>query len=327
MTYLKEILEINITELGFAIGHAQDIQAATGCTVILHPKGATAAVDVRGSAPATRETDLLDPMNMVEEIHGIVLSGGSAYGLAAADGVMHFLEEKNIGFDVGVGKVPIVCGACLFDLAIGNSQIRPDAKMGYQACQTAFQHQKLAKGNVGAGTGASVGKCLGPTYAMKAGFGHYAVQIGELKIGALVAVNAFGDVYSPENQILAGCYDRKQQQFLPTDDWFIQQVGHGAIGFNRQNTTIGCILTNAKINKAQAKKIASMSHDGYARAIRPVHTSVDGDSIFTFASGEVAGFSIDALGNIAAHVMQKAIYEAIYHTKSAYGLPSFQSNN
>lgn len=324
----KEVVlnEINILDIGFAIGHAQDEQAATGCTVILHPKGATAAVDVRGSAPATRETDLLDPINMVEQVHAIVLSGGSAYGLASADGIMQYLEEQQIGFDVGVGKVPIVCGACLFDLAVGESHIRPDAKMGYQACQASVNlKEKLACGNVGAGTGASVGKCLGNDYAMKSGIGHYAVQIGPLKIGAIVAVNAFGDIYTPDNQALAGCFDRKKHQFLPTDQWLSQQFEKSTIGFNRQNTTIGCILTNAKLNKAQAKKLASMAHDGYARAIRPVHTSVDGDSIFTFANGEVADVAIDVLGNLASQVMQQAIYVAIKQAKAAYGLPSYQT--
>lgn len=313
--YMKEI-EINEIE-GFRIGNAHDKEGGTGCTAILCDEGATGGVDVRGGGPATRETDLLDPVKMVDKVHAVLLSGGSAYGLDAASGVMNYLEDNDIGFDVGIGKVPIVPAACLFDLVSGDPKRRPDADMGYAAC-SASEKNVPEKGNFGAGTGATIGKFLGSERLMKGGLGTYAVQIGELKIGAVVAVNCLGDVFDVDTgKQIAGILNEDKTALASTRDimWnSIEQQKNVFAG----NTTIGCIITNARLTKPQCSKLASMAHDGYAAAIKPVHTSADGDTIFYLAKGDV-GVNPDAVGDLGAYVMAKAIGEGVKNAKSAYG--------
>lgn len=313
--FMKEI-EINEIE-GFRIGNAQDKEGGTGCTAILCDEGAVAGVDVRGGGPATRETDLLDPSKLVDKVHAVVLSGGSAYGLDAATGVMKYLEEYDIGFDVGLGKVPIVPAACLFDLVSGDPKCRPDAAMGYTACE-ASEKNTPEKGNYGAGTGATVGKFLGIERLMKGGLGTYAVQIGELKIGAVVAVNCLGDVYDADTgEQIAGMLNEDKTALANTRDIMWNSIAQPKNVFTG-NTTIGCIITNAKLTKPQCSKLASMAHDGYAAAIKPVHTSADGDTIFYLAKGSVE-VNPDALGDLGAYVMAKAINEGVKNAETAYG--------
>ncbi|ADG07653.1 P1 family peptidase [Kyrpidia tusciae] len=293
---------------GVRVGHAQDPVARTGCTVVLVPEGAAGGVDVRGSAPGTRETDLLDPVNLVQQVHAVVLSGGSAYGLAAADGVMRFLEERGYGLDVGVGRVPIVPAAVLFDLAVGSAIRRPDAAMGYAACEAAREVPE--RGRVGAGAGATVGKALGYERAMDGGLGTAAVRLpGGLIVAALMAVNAVGHVVDPETgRVLAG---PKGKDGRPLDT--LALWGEGAVPgglLPGTNTTIGAVVTNARLNKAQANKIAAVAQDGLARVIRPAHTMYDGDTIFALSTGEVEA-SVDVVGAFAAEVVAQAILDAL----------------
>ena len=315
--------EIKITDIkGIQVGQAENAEAGTGCTVILCKEGAVAGVDVRGGGPATRETDLLHPINMVQKIHAVMLSGGSAYGLDAASGAMQYLEEHVEGFDMQVAKVPIVCGASLFDLSVGNAHIRPDKEMGYAACVDA-ENDTVLEGNHGAGTGASVGKLLGFERAMKSGIGTCGIQVGDLQVAAIVAVNACGNVVDYEtNELLAGVYDANSNTMLKAEDVLFQQMD-AMRKLPEGNTTIGCIVTNAKLDKAQCTKIAGIAHNGYARAIHPVHTMSDGDSIFVLSSGEVEVMA-DAVGMLATEMMAKAIKRAVLHAQSAYGLPAHQ---
>lgn len=316
---MQEIRFLDIE--GIAVGHEQDLEAATGCTVVLCEKGAVAGVDVRGGAPGTRETDLLNPINMVEKVHGVLLAGGSAFGLDAAAGVMQYLEEHHIGFDVGVTKVPIVTGAVLFDLIVGDYRTRPDKAMGYQACQNA-KIKECLQGNVGAGTGATVGKFLGPGYAMKGGLGCFALQVGNLKVGALVAVNCLGDVIDPKTgQILAGMLTQDRRNFAETEKIMIAQYQNPKNIFSG-NTTIGVVATNAQLSKAQASKIASMAHNGYARTIRPAHTMADGDTIFALSTEEIKA-DINVVGLLAATVVEEAVVRAVKNSKSLYGYPGY----
>ncbi len=316
---MQEIRFLDIE--GIAVGHEQDLEAATGCTVVLCEKGAVAGVDVRGGAPGTRETDLLNPINMVEKVHGVLLAGGSAFGLDAAAGVMQYLEEHHIGFDVGVTKVPIVTGAVLFDLIVGDYRTRPDKAMGYRACQNA-KIKECLQGNVGAGTGATVGKFLGPDYAMKGGLGCFALQVGDLKVGALVAVNCLGDVIDPKTgQILAGMLTQDRRNFAETEKVMIAQYQNPKNIFSG-NTTIGVVATNAQLSKAQASKIASMAHNGYARTIRPAHTMADGDTIFALSTGEIKA-DINVVGLLAATVVEEAVVRAVKNSKSLYGYPGY----
>ncbi|MGL5822819.1 MAG: P1 family peptidase [Sarcina sp.] len=314
------MIEIKIQDIdGFKIGHATNQEAGTGCTVILAENGASAGVDVRGGAPGTRETDLLNPSEMIQEIHALVLAGGSAFGLDASSGVMQYLEERNIGFDVTVTKVPIVCSAVLFDLICGDYKIRPDKEMGYKACQNAQINTLSKNGNIGCGTGATVGKMFGPEFAMKGGFGSYAVQVGDLKIGAIVGVNALGDIKDPDTrEILAGAI--KNNKFINTQEAFINNLSKPNTAF-KGNTTIGAIISNAKLTKAENKKIASMAHNAFARTIYPAHTMFDGDTIFSLSQGENV-FDISLLGTLAAQVMEQAVINAI---KSAQGIHGFKS--
>lgn len=318
---LKGMKEIPLGEInGIRVGHSENMEGATGCTAVLFEKGAVAGVDIRGGAPGTRETDLLKSENLVDTVHGILLTGGSAYGLDAAAGIMAYLEEENVGFDVGVGKVPIVPGAVLFDLPLGDPKARPDKAMGYDAARKAGRN--IAEGTVGAGTGATVGKILGMDYAMKGGIGTYAFEIGGLKVGAIVAVNGFGDVLEGEETI-AGVYDRKNQVFLHTEGVMIQ--GAHEKPFNG-NTTIGVVVTNGKFTKAEMNKIASMSHNGYGRALYPAHTMVDGDTIFAAATGEVEA-DPSLVGHLAAVAMEKAIHSGIKAATGLKGVPAYGEIN
>src|SRR5512138_2995139 len=301
---------------GIEVGQAQDEEALTGCTVIVCRKGAVTGVDVRGSAPGTRETDLLDPVNLVEKVHAVVLAGGSAYGLDAASGVMRYLEEKKIGFNTGSAKVPIVPAAILYDLNLGRADVRPDAAMGYRAAASAASAAP-AEGNVGAGTGASVGKMFGASLAMKAGIGTASLDIGGgVVVGALVAVNAWGDVVDPQtNEILAGLRSGKvgplrvgtQAYFADTLTMLKSPVGRGVLNLtSRANTVIGVVATNAALTKAQATKVAQMAQDGVARTIRPAHTMLDGDTCFALSTG-VKNADVSTVGAFAAAAMAEAI--------------------
>ena len=307
---------------GIRLGNAQNMTAATGCTVILCPAGATAGVDVRGGAPGTRETDLLKPENLVEKIHGLVLAGGSAFGLDAASGVMRYLEENEVGFDVGVARVPIVSAAVLFDLPCGDARVRPDQAMGYQACVNS-EHDEFLLGTVGAGTGATVGKVFGMERAMKGGLGAHCVKIGELILGAIVAVNCLGDVINPTTgQIVAGAMQMNPFKFLDSETGMLQQCGQTGNQF-AGNTTIGAIIGNANLTKAQATKVSSMAHDGYARTMRPAHTLLDGDTIFTLSVGGVDA-DVSAVGVLAAKAMERAVLVAIQSASSLAGFPCYQ---
>jgi L-aminopeptidase/D-esterase-like protein len=310
--------EISIRDIrGIQVGHAQNIEGGTGCTAIICEKGAWAGVDVRGGGPATRETDLLKSENLVQQIHCVMLSGGSSYGLDACSGAMQYLEEHAVGFDVGVGIVPIVCGASLFDLVSGDPKCRPDKAMGYEACKNSEEGFPL-EGNVGAGTGATVGKYLGVERLMKSGLGIHAVQIGAVQCAAIVAVNALGDVIDIDTgKRLAGILNEDKTAVNSTQEIMYSEITKARDIFSG-NTTIGCIITNAKLTKPQANKLASIAHNGYARAISPVHTSVDGDSIFVMATGEIE-VSPDALGALTVEVMAKAINRAVLKAEPAYG--------
>lgn len=310
--------EISINEIkGIEVGQAQDEVGGSGCTVILCKEGCSAGVDVRGGGPATRETDLLNPINMVQKIHAVCLSGGSAFGLDAASGVMRYLEEQDCGHDMGFVKVPIVCGASLFDLGVGDVACRPNAQMGYDACINI--QKEIQEGNVGAGTGASVGKLMGKDHAMKSGLGTYGVQVGDVQVAAIVAVNACGNVVDEKTgEHLAGILINNQ--VIPTEEVMLQMLTQP---LPEGNTTIGCIVTNAKLDKAQCTKVAGIAHNGYARSIRPVHTMSDGDSIFVMATGEVE-VQADMIGILATDCMAKAINRAVKQAESAYGLKAWK---
>jgi len=306
---------------GIRVGHATDLVGLTGCTVVLCEQGAVAGVDVRGSAPGTRETDLLNPINLVERVHAVLLTGGSAFGLAAADGVMRWLEERGIGFDTGVARVPIVPVAVLFDLALGDPKARPDAAMGYAACETASDGP-VEEGNIGAGTGATVGKLYGMSRAMKAGLGTASLDIGGGSVvGALVAVNAFGDVVDPQTGILAGTRSLTGNGFADTFRAMSQLTGRMALRF-AVNTVIGVVATNARLTKAQSTKVAQMAHDGLARTIRPAHTMFDGDTIFALSTGEHSA-DVSTVGAAAAETVAEAIIRAVRAAKSIGGVPAF----
>ncbi|MCD1147277.1 P1 family peptidase [Peptoniphilus sp. KCTC 25270] len=293
---------------GIKVGHFQDDEAKTGVTVVLPPEGNTCAVDVRGGAPGTRETDLLKPENSVSEVHALLLSGGSAYGLAASIGVMEALEKDGKGFDVGVGKVPIVPQAVLFDLAYGSANVRPDAEMGKKAYENA-KIGSQSQGCVGAGCGATVGKALGMEYVTKSGLGSATVTLGDLKVSALVAVNAFGEIYDAETgKQIAGV--QKEGKFLRIMDLLGTMKG-GFADIEGQNTTIGIVATNATFNKTQLSKLASITHNGYARSIFPVHTLLDGDTIFALATNEVEA-DLNVVGAMATKAMSMAIANSIY---------------
>jgi L-aminopeptidase/D-esterase-like protein len=307
--------EIGIMEVGgFRVGHAQNAEAATGLTVILCDQMSPAGLDVRGGGPASRESQILNPLMAAEGINAVVLSGGSAFGLDAAGGVQKYLEERNIGFDVGVTKVPLVSQSCLFDLGIGRMDVRPDGAMAYEACENA-SYEAPAEGNVGAGTGCTVGKLRGAERAMKSGFGTFAVQTGPWKVGAMVAVNALGDVVAPDGTPVAGLLTPDKQGLGSTLEELLAEPPKDLF---TGNTTLGVVVTNAKFPKNQLSKIAGMTHNGYARAIRPVHTTADGDSIYALSVGEEAG-DVNVIGAMAAYAMERAILRAVQSAKTAYG--------
>ncbi len=313
---------------GLKVGHFTSKERPTGCSVVICEKGAVAGVDVRGSAPGTRETDLLNPLNMVQQVQAIVLSGGSAYGLDTATGVMKYLEEHKLGFKIGDGVVPIVPAAILFDLGVGNSKIRPNAESGYQACLSA-SNKPVPQGNVGAGAGATVGKMFGPNFSMKAGLGTASVKLGNtgIVVGAMVAVNAVGDVINPKTaKIVAGARDESGNGFRDTSAQMLK--GFSVVPRAGANSTIGIVATNATLDKTQATKIAQMAHDGYARAINPVHTIFDGDTIFALATGTVST-KVDhsVIGAIAAEVMAQAIVRAAINAEGLPDLPAYRDLN
>jgi L-aminopeptidase/D-esterase-like protein len=328
-------LNNTITDVpGLEVGHAQDNEALTGCTVVLCRKGAVGGVDVRGSAPGTRETDLLNPLNLVEKVHAVMLAGGSAYGLDAASGVMRYLEEQKVGFNTGAGLVPIVPAAILFDLGIGRGDIRPDAAMGYKACESASM-AGVAEGNVGAGSGASVGKLLGAKQSMKSGLGSASIAIGGgIVVGALVAVNAFGDIIDPKNgQIVAGLRSAEfgpfhigaKEYFADTLELMKSMLGRGVMGFaTKSNTVLAVVAVNADFTKAESNKMAQMAHDGLARTIRPAHTMLDGDTIFALATG---GHKVDVTtaGAFAAEALSVAVLRAVRAAAPAGGLPGLNT--
>jgi L-aminopeptidase/D-esterase-like protein len=316
---------------GILVGHSQNEQALTGCTVIICPEGTTGGVDQRGGAPGTRETDLLHPLHLVNHVDAILLGGGSAYGLDAASGVMQYLEEQGRGIDTGPAKVPIVPAAILFDLAIGDAHVRPDKAMGYQACLNATPSPP-AQGNFGAGTGATVGKILGPAQAMKSGIGTASMEIGKgVVVAAIIAVNAFGDILSPEDgAIIAGARFLQKGPvkigsgpvFADTMGIMKNMAGRAILEFAaRQNTIIGAIATNAKLNKEEINKVAQMAHNGLAAVVRPAHSMLDGDTIFSLATNKKKA-DVNIVGAYAAQVVTQAIINGVFAAAPVAKIPS-----
>lgn len=308
---------------GIRVGHVTDTEAMTGCTVVLcPPEGAVGGVDQRGGAPGTRETDLLRPMHLVERVHAVLLAGGSAFGLDAATGVVRWLEERSIGFDARVARVPLVPAAILFDLDVGRSDVRPDAAMGYAACQAAVDGP-VAEGRTGAGTGCTVGKVLGSGSTAKSGLGTASVYLGGgLVVGSIVAVNAFGDVIDPDSgAILAGTRSLTGGGFANTLTIMKGMVGKTVLRFaGRGHTVIGVVATNARLTKEEANKVAQMAHDGLARTVRPAHTMFDGDTFFALATGEKRA-DVNLVGAYAAEVVAEAIVRAVKATMDEGRLP------
>lgn len=326
----KQMLTNSITDIpGILVGQAQDNVALTGCTVVLCLNGAVAGVDQRGGAPGTRETDALRPMHLVEKIHAVVLSGGSAFGLDASSGVMKFLEEKKAGYDTGIVRVPIVSSAVIFDLGIGDPKKRPDAAMGYEACLNAST-ARPAEGNFGAGTGATVGKILGMRFAMKSGIGTASEDIGSgIRVGAITVVNALGDVIDPDkNEIIAGVQAplSKLNKVNKSRTMALMESFVGRTSFKaaaRQNTVIGVVATNASLSKEEANKVAQMAHNGIARTIRPAHTMMDGDTIFVLATGKKSA-DVSVIGAFAAEVVEKSIVSAVESADPVMGFKSYK---
>jgi len=307
---------------GLTVGHWTDLEAATGCTVILCPAGAVAGVDVRGGAPGTREIALLAPTCTVEHIHAIVLSGGSAFGLAAADGVMHWLEEHGYGFAVGPAKVPIVPAAIIFDLHLGRADRRPDAVAGYTACVAATAGP-VAEGTVGAGTGATVGKLLGIQQATKGGVGTAGKRIGtEIVVAALAVVNPVGEVFDPrKQQVIAGVRNPQNRGFASAMALLEERIAQPTSGLAASNTTLAVVATNVALTKSGATKVAQMAHDGLARTIRPVHTESDGDIVFALSLGNQPG-AAGVVGAVAAEVLAEAILRAVENATALHGIPA-----
>jgi L-aminopeptidase/D-esterase-like protein len=315
---------------GIRVGQADDPEALTGCTVILCERGAVGGVDQRGGAPGTRETDLLRPMHLVQKVHAVLLSGGSAFGLEAATGVVRYLEERRVGFNVRSARVPIVPAAILFDLGVGRSDVRPDAAMGYAACLRAASDPP-AQGNAGAGMGATVGKLFGMAGAMKAGIGTASLDAGGAVVGAIVAVNSLGDVVDPESgEILAG--------LRPVQRGRLRLGGRGPFAGSlkvmgslagrtvlrlaaRGNTVIGVVATDARLTKEEANQVAMMSHDGVARAIRPAHTMLDGDTLFALSTGR-RRVDVNLIGACAAEAVARAIVRAVTEAHGVEGIPA-----
>lgn len=319
--------EIRLQDIkGFRIGSSENIEAGTGCTVIICDKASPCSVDVRGGGPASRESELLNPVAAADAIHAVLLSGGSAFGLDAAGGVMAYLEEHGIGLPVGDAIVPLVVEACIFDLECGKN-IRPDKAMGYDACVNAENNPNVVEGNHGVGIGATVGKLLGEDLMTKAGLGTFALKLGEVEVGAIVAVNALGDVLNEDGSVMAGLRHPNGDGFMSSrmmllehaDD--MQAILSGA--GTTTNTTIGAIVTNARFDKTQLKKVAALASNGVVRAISPVNTTADGDSIFALSVGEVEA-DINLVGTAAAYAMEHAIRRAIQAAEAAYGVPAWR---
>ena len=316
---------------GILVGQQSDLEGLTGCTVVLCKDGAVVGVDVRGSAPGTRETDLMRPCNMVERAHGILLAGGSAFGLNASTGVVKYLEEQHVGLDVGCAKVPLVGGAVLFDLAAGNPDARPDAHMGYMACVEASSGE-VEEGNVGAGTGATVAKALGAQFSVKGGTGTYSMKVGclpdgrELVVGAIVAVNALGDIVDGNEMVACG-FDRVNHVRLSAMDTMLKGISSAVNAGIGTNTTIAVVATNVKLDKEGANKVAQMAHDGMARVTMPSHTMYDGDTIFALSTceGELTGdktLDVTLVGSAAAKCLSEAILRAVRKASGVDGIPS-----
>ena len=327
--------EISIKDIeGIRIGSAENFEGGTGVTVIICEDGAAAGLDIRGGGPAVRDSQLLNPLTNASEIHAVLLGGGSAFGLNATGGVQHYLEDREIGYDTGSAIVPLVCQADIYDLGVGDPSCRPDERMGYQACLNS-EKDNYKDGCFGVGTGATVGKFFGLDRCMKSGVGSYAVQIGDLKIGALVVVNAFGDIFDCCGKQIAGVRSEDGKALRNTAELMYANINMGGNKFTAGsedsiidnenkfagNTTLGVIITNAGFEKSRLCKIAGMTHNGYARSIKPVHTSADGDAIFALSVGEVEA-DIDVVGTLASDVMSKAIERAILSAEAAYGLPA-----
>ena len=316
--------EIPVTEIeNIRIGQTENMTAATGCTVFIAKDGMRAGLDVRGGGPASRESQLLNPLMAAQFVHAIVLAGGSAYGLGTANGVMSCLEERGIGFDTGFALVPLVAQSDIYDLSVGDPKVRPDAAMGYEATGLALDAPNYRDGNYGAGCGASVGKCAGMDYAMKTGIGSYAVQLGDLKIGAVVVLNALGDVFDRRSgKQAAGLLTPDRKGLRSTMEYMCSSIKVVENKFTG-NTTLAVVITNADFDKPQLCKIAGMAHDGYARSIDPVHTSADGDSIYAVSVGTVKA-DRDLVGALAAEVVSEAILRCVYHAEGAFGLPAYR---
>ncbi len=296
---------------GIEVGHAIYADGQTGVTAILCRDGATAGCDVRGSAPGTRETALLESEKMVQKIHSVVLSGGSAFGLASSSGVMNYLEEEGVGFDVLVTKVPIVCGAVIFDLDNGNPKVRPDEALGRTAAENANSTNK-DQGKVGAGLGASVGKMLGPDYSSPSGLGSATIEAGDLKVSALVIVNAAGNVYDYDNQIIAGAYDNDNKNYI--DIYEHMKKSPKYIGNTLSNTTIAVVATNGNFTKPECNKLAQIAQNALARRIKPVHTTIDGDTVFALSTNAVPA-DVNLAGTMAVDALEKAILNAVNAVK------------
>lgn len=321
---------VDISEVpGFSYGQAQNLEAGTGCTVILCPEGGVCGVDVRGGSPGTRETDALNPMCHREVVHAVLLTGGSAFGLDAAGGVMKRLEEAGIGRDVAVTKVPNVCAAVLFDLKCGKTHCRPDIDMGYEACERALQKETFQNGCFGAGTGATLGKFMGLEHAMKGGIGAVAIQEENLFVGALVAVNCIGDVIE-NGLILAGCRDEGNRRFLDSERMMLERYRMEKDVFSgvtkEENTVIGCVVTNADLDKAQINKLASIGQNGVARVVRPAHATFDGDTIFAMSSKKIRA-NPDAVGILAARAVEQAMWKAVREAVTMHGFPALRDMN
>ena len=315
--------EIAITEIsGIRISQTENVKSGTGCTVFISESGMRAGVDVRGGGPASRETELLNPLMSAEMIHAVVISGGSAFGLCASNGVMKYLEENNIGFDVGITRVPLVVQSCLFDLTVGDKDMRPDLSMGYEAARLAFENPNYRDGNYGAGCGCTVGKIAGMNTCMKTGIGSFAVQTsGGLQIGAVVALNALGDVFDYKTcRQIAGLLTDDKKELRSTRDYMIQNE---IVRENKfvSNTTLGVVITNAKFTKSQLCKISGMSLNGYARSINPVNTSADGDTVYALSVGDHDA-DMDLVGTLAADALSEAVIRAVESAEGAYGFPS-----
>ncbi len=312
--------EINALD-GIYIGHYTNLENATGCTAIVAPESAVCSVDVRGGAPATRECDLLSPERTVQKAHCVMLSGGSAYGLAAATGAMEVLEEQGIGFDVGAGVVPIVPSACLFDLYCGSFTKRPTAMEGKLAVLDALEKKSSTseQGNIGAGTGCTVAKFAGFEHAMKGGLGYATRSVDDLVVSAIVATNACGDIIDPRTgDVLCAPYTEVDGQITFTSSVDVLKQMQHKIPLNITNTTIGCVMTNAKLTQAEAKRVAIMAHDGYATCIKPVHSPLDGDAIFVMAT-EKCEAAIELVGALATEAIEEAIINAVQSADSLHG--------